>query len=543
MKKIVMSMFSVLMLCALLVIPAKAGGTVTSAGISVEGTKYPLDEKANGTGWSYDGKGTLTLNGYHGGSIAYYADDSKYSRQVLKIELKGDNTATSVWLGHTYFDMYRIRFTGTGTLVCQNEDGFPLYMDVYGGTVTVSQANSRFDILTAGGVLNLNRSCNGTDIVALDSKLIVGGGTVNVHTDKQYFIWYPGTEEDITIANGGTLNVTADDVQSYRGVLEVRTDSSLMTKYKVTDFSGQPAKLDREYRKDFVEWGYIIPVSGPAVPLSQVRIVGNEKLALPQDEEPETPDEAAETPVPSKGTLLAAGKVTYKVTKSDAANGTVSYERTTSTGTSITVPASVKIDGVTYKVTSVASNAFKGNKKITKVTVGSNVTSIGSGAFSGCTKLKTVKGCSKVTSIGDKAFYGCAKLAQVGSAGSTVTLSKVKTIGTSAFYGCKALKKVNLTSAALTKIGASAFRGCTALTSFTAKSTKLSSIGKNAFYGDKKLATVTLKTEKLTKTKVGANAFKGIKSTCKFKVPSSKVKTYKTIFKTKGAGSKIKVTK
>lgn len=245
----------------------------------------------------------------------------------------------------------------------------------------------------------------------------------------------------------------------------------------------------------------------------------------------------------SAPTTIKSGKVTYKVTGQTSGSLSVAYQKYSGTASSAKIPATVSVDGVSYKVTSVASNAFKNNKKVKSVSIGANVTSIGSNAFSGCTKLATVTGGSKLTSVGKNAFYGCVKLTQVGSTKNAVTLSKVKTIGDNAFYGCKNIKKVNITSTALTKIGASAFRGCTALTSFTEKSTKLSSIGKQAFYGDKKLATITLKTTKLTKSNVKTNAFKGIKSTCKFKVPSSKVKSYKTIFKARGAGNKIKVTK
>ena len=45
---------------------------------------------------------------------------------------------------------------------------------------------------------------------------------------------------------------------------------------------------------------------------------------------------------------------------------------------------------MTYKVTQIADNAFRNNKKITKITIGKNVSKIGSYAFSGCKKLKTI---------------------------------------------------------------------------------------------------------------------------------------------------------
>lgn len=63
----------------------------------------------------------------------------------------------------------------------------------------------------------------------------------------------------------------------------------------------------------------------------------------------------------------------------------------------VAIPATIKIKGVTHKVTSIAKNAFKNNKKLTKVTVGKNVTKVGTNAFKGCTKLKTVKLASSIT--------------------------------------------------------------------------------------------------------------------------------------------------
>ncbi|MCD7745032.1 MAG: leucine-rich repeat protein [Lachnospiraceae bacterium] len=267
------------------------------------------------------------------------------------------------------------------------------------------------------------------------------------------------------------------------------------------------------------------------------------------------------------GASISIDKLSYTVTASDSSEMTVTLSAPESkTITSATIPATVTIDGNTYTVTAIADNAFSGCTSLTSVSVGANVTSIGSKAFYNCTSLKTVSGNAAVTTIGSSAFqgctalttvngmthlitigsnafYNCKKLTTIGSKSSTVTLASVQTIGKSTFYGCKALKKVNLTSKALFSIGASAFQGCKALKTFTAKSTVLKSIGKKAFYGDKKLSTVSLKTSKLTKSNVKSNAFKGIKSTCTFKVPSKKVSAYKKIFRARGAGSKIKVKK
>lgn len=244
------------------------------------------------------------------------------------------------------------------------------------------------------------------------------------------------------------------------------------------------------------------------------------------------------------GYTTTKNNVKYKVTSVASGNGTVSVTGLSSKKlTNASIPKTIKIGSTTFQVTGIASNAFSGYKKLKTITVGSNVTTVGDKAFYNCTALTTVKGFAKVTAIKSRAFYKCTKLTTIGSKNKAVTLPKVKTIGKNAFQDCKAIKKVSLTSSALTKIGDAAFQGCTSMTGFTVKSAKLASIGKKAFYGDKKLTSVTLKTAKLTSSKIGSSAFKGIKSTCKFSVPSSKQSSYKKILKAKGAGSKIMVKK
>ena len=58
--------------------------------------------------------------------------------------------------------------------------------------------------------------------------------------------------------------------------------------------------------------------------------------------------------------------------------------------TSVSIPATIKVDGVKYKVTEIAANAFKGCASLTKVTIGKNVAKIGKNAFNGCKKLKAI---------------------------------------------------------------------------------------------------------------------------------------------------------
>lgn len=94
----------------------------------------------------------------------------------------------------------------------------------------------------------------------------------------------------------------------------------------------------------------------------------------------------------------------------------------------------------------------------------------------------------------------------------------------------------------VTAIGGSAMSGAKKLTTLKLGSNVIT-IGAKAFYGCSKLSNVTIFSTKLTTAKTGANAFKGIRSNCRFKVPASRVSAYKKLLRAKGAGPKIIVTK
>lgn len=119
--------------------------------------------------------------------------------------------------------------------------------------------------------------------------------------------------------------------------------------------------------------------------------------------------------VPKKGTKIKGNDgSTYIVTSGKGKTPTVQYTapKSTAKGT-VTIPAKAKVDGVSYRVTSIADNAFKNNKKITKVVIGNNIVSIGKNAFAKCTKLVSVIIGKNVIKIGKDAFAGCKKLKKI----------------------------------------------------------------------------------------------------------------------------------
>ena len=184
------------------------------------------------------------------------------------------------------------------------------------------------------------------------------------------------------------------------------------------------------------------------------------------------------------GAENVVGDATYVI----AENQTVIFKAPSKKdATSVKIPETIQINGKDFAVTEIAADAFKNNKKLTKVTMPKNIKVIGKNAFQNCSALKTVTIGSSVTTIGDGAFQGCSRLTKV---------------------------------------------------TIPAKVTK---IGKNAFYNCKKLKTVTVKTSSI-KT-VGKSAFKNIAKNATIKVSKKKLAAYKKLLKKSGIGSKVKVTK
>lgn len=102
--------------------------------------------------------------------------------------------------------------------------------------------------------------------------------------------------------------------------------------------------------------------------------------------------------------------------------------------------------------------------------------------------------------------------------------------------------KIGGKSFRVTAIGTSAMSGAKKLTTVKIGA-NIMTVGAKAFCGCSKLSNVTIFSTKLTTVKTGANAFKGIRSNCRFKVPASRVSAYKKLLRAKGAGPKIIVTK
>ena len=150
----------------------------------------------------------------------------------------------------------------------------------------------------------------------------------------------------------------------------------------------------------------------------------------------------------------------------------------------VRIPDTIKVNGITCKVTGISANAFKNNKSLKSVTIGRNVTVIGTNAFYGCKKLSKVSGGNGIVKIGYRAYANC------------ISLSKMTIPGT------------------------------------------VRSIGKQAFCNCKKLRSITIKTSTLSGETVGSKAFAGTYKKPTVKVPAKQLKAYKKLLKARGMSSK-----
>jgi|GEM_PF-288866 len=116
------------------------------------------------------------------------------------------------------------------------------------------------------------------------------------------------------------------------------------------------------------------------------------------------------------GTVLTIGKKLYVVTNDSANAPEVAFKQTTDKkAKKVTIDANVTdTNKISYKVTSIADNAFKGNKKVTAVTIPDGVKTIGKNAFNGAKNLKKITIKSTVLKkVGKNAFKGIQKKATI----------------------------------------------------------------------------------------------------------------------------------
>ena len=188
-----------------------------------------------------------------------------------------------------------------------------------------------------------------------------------------------------------------------------------------------------------------------------------------------------QTATPGKTIKDKSTNGVYKVLKDGMS---VEFTKPVYRKASVRIPDTIKVNGITCKVTGISANAFKNNMSLKSVSIGRNVTVIGTNAFYGCKKLSKVSGGNGIVKIGHRAFANCSSLGKITIPGT------------------------------------------------------VRSIGKQAFCNCKKLSSIIIKTSTLSGKTVGLKAFAGTYKKPTVKVPAKQLKAYKKLLKARGMSSK-----
>ncbi|WP_310605152.1 InlB B-repeat-containing protein [Anaerosporobacter sp.] len=265
-----------------------------------------------------------------------------------------------------------------------------------GGTVISGATSADYTVPTAKAgtyyyyvvVTNTNNSVDGSKVATVTSKAVTVTVAEKTET-KQFTVTYK-------VNGGGTVADMPSDITKY-------------TSGKTVTIKGTPVSTS----KFFAGWNTKADGTGKSYTAGKTfKITANTTLYAQW-----------------KDTYTASSKLQYKVTSK---NQVACIGTTDKKATSITIVNSFVYKGITYKVTSVAKNAFRGNEKITTVKIGNNVKTISNTAFYKCPNLSKVTIGTGLISIGNDAFCFVNDNCVI-----TINSTKLKTVKTAINHGTK----------------------------------------------------------------------------------------------------------
>lgn len=174
----------------------------------------------------------------------------------------------------------------------------------------------------------------------------------------------------------------------------------------------------------------------------------------------------------------------------------------------VSVPARVAIEGVSYRVMSVAPYAFKDCATVSSVSLPSGLAAIAPGAFCGCAALTAFQVPASATSVDVSAFIGCDKLTTITVAGGNATYQAQNGMllsrdGRRLLRCPTGMRGTARIPATVTDIASQAFSGCAQLTGISFPDGLLT-IGSDAFAGCVNLANIKVPDSVVS---AGASAF------------------------------------
>ena len=158
----------------------------------------------------------------------------------------------------------------------------------------------------------------------------------------------------------------------------------------------------------------IVPPVRTPVPTQTVQ--ATQTPATPAPTPVSTPKTNRKKPAKVGKIITSSAGYRFKVTSSKVKNPEVALYRPGSGRKEVKIGTKVTINGISYSVTSVCERAFRSNKRVTKVSLGSRVDKIGKEAFANCRNIKVLYIYSprlKASDIGENAFKGINKRVKI----------------------------------------------------------------------------------------------------------------------------------
>ncbi len=229
--------------------------------------------------------------------------------------------------------------------------------------------------------------------------------------------------DEFDLDNNGAMDVSAEYNDSKVTFKKLKTCSCENKEFVLS--SSAQKKFKNIGKPYFRSWKFIIVEEKPEEKPEDKKPEEKPEDKKPEDKKPQqeqvvTPDEkpaTVEANAHTVGEQITIDGAIYQITDLTAGNESIMYVKPEDTGIkSAIIPDTVNIDGEDYKVTDIEDNAFKGCKKLKKVTIGENVLRIGTKAFYKCKKLKkiTIKTSALTKDSVDKgAFKGINENAKV----------------------------------------------------------------------------------------------------------------------------------
>ncbi|MDJ1651540.1 leucine-rich repeat protein [Gordonibacter faecis] len=113
----------------------------------------------------------------------------------------------------------------------------------------------------------------------------------------------------------------------------------------------------------------------------------------------------------------------------------VTWEGAEDPAADLEIPASAEINGVSYRVSTIATNAFANRGSLTSLKLPASITSIGEAAFAGCANLADIQLPGNLNELGERAF-------EATSLTDIWLPASVQYIGSRAFASCESLTRI-----------------------------------------------------------------------------------------------------